>query len=65
MQRITDVIYCAGCGVEFTWAPVVSDDSYYCCRDCLDGCVCSCGERMEMDDDRRMGYSEEKSVTFS
>lgn len=63
MARIEGTVWCDGCGVEITWAPLVVKGKDYCCKDCLDGLVCSCGERMEWDDERRgqkgpSGYSE-------
>ena len=59
MSRIEGVIWCDGCGVEITWVPYrqpgmtkpVSKD--YCCVDCYEGISCRCGERMEIDDERR------------
>ena len=60
-------IHCRGCGAEITWAPVVKryqQDArralpevihYYCCLDCLEGRGCDCGQRMEIEDERRKG----------
>ena len=53
------VIWCDKCGVEITWSPVVkfgagaSDKRDFCCEDCYIGNPCHCGERMEMEDERR------------
>lgn len=53
MVRIEDTVYCDGCGVEITWGPVKAKGKDYCCIDCRDGYVCNCGDRMELEDDRR------------
>jgi len=63
MAQIEGVIYCDNCGVEITWgsylparaggAPPRRSD--YCCRECFQGLPCRCGERMDMDDERRGG----------
>lgn len=69
MSRIEGVVYCDNCGVEITWAPYIPDNIRgelgpdtgplrrfdYCCRDCYEGRLCHCGERMEWDDERRSG----------
>jgi len=58
MTRFREVIWCDGCGAEITWAPVPAPDQRdYCCPDCRDGRPCDCGERMELDDERRTGAS--------
>ena len=52
-------ILCDGCGVEITWAPVIkrtrrgSTLYHYCCNDCWKGRECQCGERMELDAERK------------
>lgn len=49
---------CDGCGVEITWSGLALPSAdglrrlVYCCPDCLDGRECTCGERMEQEDDR-------------
>lgn len=59
MSRSEGVVWCDGCGVEITWAPLVKpgtgplDKHDYCCEDCFRGLRCRCSERAEMDDDRR------------
>ena len=59
MSRSEGVIYCDGCGVEITWVPyryqgqIDPINKDYCCVDCFNGIACHCGERMEMDDERR------------
>jgi len=53
MSRTEDIVYCDGCGVEITWAAVVKGGRDYCCEDCLNGIPCDCGERMEIEDNRR------------
>jgi hypothetical protein len=51
-------IHCRNCGVEITWAPLVrkaqnsSKIFYYCCKDCLEGLNCRCGERLELEEQR-------------
>lgn len=59
MPRIENTLFCDGCGVEVIWAPVVSGNRYYCCQDCRDGLECSCGERMEFEDERSGELSEQ------
>ena len=44
---------CDGCGVEITWGGVVIEKRTYCCQDCALGSPCQCGDRMEIDDERR------------
>ncbi len=53
MSRLESVIYCDGCGVEITVAPVVQDGKVYCCKDCADGYECDCAAPVELDDERR------------
>lgn len=53
MERPDSLVRCDGCGVEINWAPVVAGDRYYCCEDCRQNRPCSCGDRMELDDERR------------
>ena len=59
MSRSEGVVWCDGCGVEIIWAPYrpvgVREQSNqdYCCENCFKGLSCRCGERMEMDDERR------------
>jgi hypothetical protein len=55
MVLIEGTLWCDGCGVEITWAPVVSGNEHYCCQNCLDGIECECALQQEMDDDRRAG----------
>jgi hypothetical protein len=63
MSRIEDVIYCDNCGAEITWAPYLPHGAGgahprpldYCCQECFQGLPCRCGDRMEMEDDRRTG----------
>ncbi len=61
-MRIDDTVWCDGCGVEITWAPVKSGQRLYCCQDCADGYECNCGARMEEDDYTR-GRGENVSET--
>lgn len=53
MTGIEETVWCDGCGVELTWAPVVVGKHRYCCLDCQAGIPCRCGERLEIDEDRR------------
>jgi len=53
MTRTQETVWCDGCGVEILCAPVVLEERDYCCRDCLEGLACKCGERMELDEERR------------
>jgi hypothetical protein len=48
-----ETVWCDGCGAEITWNPILASKRRYCCQDCLEGRPCRCGERMELDDDRR------------
>ena len=48
-----ETTWCDGCGVEITWGPVLDGNRTYCCQDCAQGIPCECGERMEMNDERR------------
>lgn len=58
MSRSEGVIWCDNCGVEITWSPIVSSGlgrkkEVFCCEDCYFEYRCHCGERMELEDDRR------------
>lgn len=64
MTRFRDVIWCDGCGAvergafAISRAPVIAPDQRdYSCPACRDGRPCDCGERMELDDERRTGAS--------
>ena len=37
MAQFSEEVWCAGCGVEITWGPVVREKRMYCCQDCADG----------------------------
>ena len=50
-----DTMWCDGCGVEITWDPIRFGKRRYCCQDCLEDRPCRCGERMEIDAERRPG----------
>jgi len=54
-MKLTDTVWCDGCGVELFWAPVHADQRDYCCEDCRDGFACGCGARMEEEDYPRAG----------
>lgn len=65
MARDRDTIWCDGCGVEISWAAVVDQQLIYCCIDCQEGLPCRCGERMEMEDERRQPGSPGVPPTWS
>jgi hypothetical protein len=58
MMYRDDMVWCDGCGVEITWGPVVVDNRVYCCHDCSQGYACTCGERMELDEEIRSSGAE-------
>jgi hypothetical protein len=58
MVWIENSLWCDGCGVEITWAPVMDKNRYYCCLKCRDGEECDCAQEQEMEDDR-----QERSVS--
>jgi hypothetical protein len=60
MSRVDNTIYCDGCGVEITWSPIIIERRDYCCQDCLEVRPCKCGERTELDEDRRAGGGEDE-----
>jgi hypothetical protein len=51
------MIICDGCGVEITWSPVTVNDRYFCCSDCQLGKPCTCGDRMDEEDEHRDNIS--------
>lgn len=59
MSRIEQTVWCDNCGVEITWGAIVRAGQerhrilHFCCSDCLAGRPCKCGERMEMEEERR------------
>jgi hypothetical protein len=50
---IEGIVWCDGCGVEITWAPVVVGNAHYCCQDCRDGLECDCLSPLELEDERQ------------
>lgn len=64
-MRNSDTIWCDGCGVEITWAPLKANQSDYCCRDCAGGYECGCGARMEEEDYPRGRGVGESGVAVS
>lgn len=54
MTWYEEMTWCDGCGAEITLGPVLADGYQYCCRDCSQGVLCRCGERMEFDEDLRL-----------
>lgn len=63
MPRIEDTLFCDGCGVEVTSVPVVLGNQMYCCADCRDGLRCSCGDRMELEEERAGATSQAGEYT--
>jgi hypothetical protein len=53
MVKIYEILFCDGCGVEILLAPVVQEQREYCCEDCAQVLPCHCGERLELDEQRR------------
>ena len=43
------IIWCAGCGSEFSWGATIKEGRPYCCEDCSLGKPCSCAESQELD----------------
>lgn len=52
-RNIEETIRCVGCGIEVTGDVWIVDHSIYCCQDCSQGLKCSCGDRMEQEDEHR------------
>jgi hypothetical protein len=53
MARLESVVFCDGCGVEITVAPVVQEGKVYCCKDCADGYECDCASLLEQVEEER------------
>ena len=53
MFKYEETLWCAGCGVEITWQPVIDAGDTYCCEDCEAGLDCECKSLQEQDDERR------------
>jgi hypothetical protein len=55
------IIWCAGCGIEISWAATIKKGSPYCCEDCFEGKSCLCADSQELDLDIRVkqGFSRE------
>ncbi len=47
MDRVEHALWCDGCGVEMTWAPVLTEGRRYCCALCAGGGECKCGYVVE------------------
>ena len=58
MARSENVVWCDGCGVEITWAPLIDQQRDYCCEECYQGLPCHCAERLEVEEERGRGQSE-------
>lgn len=56
-------IWCENCGVEITCGGFGAHGHIYCCRLCYQGLACDCGERMEMEEERRGGQSVEAPLS--
>jgi hypothetical protein len=65
MVLIEGTLWCDGCGVEITWAPVISGTEHYCCQSCLEGHECDCAAQQEMEDDRRAGNESAPSLPLA
>jgi hypothetical protein len=70
MTRFRDVIWCDGCGAvergafAITRVPVLAPDQRDdCCPDYRDGLPYDCGERMELNDERRTGAAPDGPMT--
>ncbi len=50
-------ILCESCGAEVTCGAFVVNDHIFCCKQCYEGYPCNCGERMEIEVDRRSSQS--------
>ncbi len=62
MDQAEETIWCNGCGAEITWGGFAIDNHIYCCKDCFNGLPCKCGERMDIDSDRRSGTSSPEPI---
>ena len=54
MTWYEEMVWCDGCGAEITLGPVLAEGYKYCCRDCSQGILCRCGERMEFNEELRL-----------
>ena len=63
MSQPEKTVWCLGCGVEIYWSPFLVGSQAYCCRDCSRSRRCACGERMELEEDRR-GSSAQEVASF-
>jgi hypothetical protein len=57
MTWYEEMTWCDGCGAEITYGPVLNAGRSYCCHDCSLGILCSCGERMDLDEEMRPSNS--------
>lgn len=53
MNNDLNTIWCASCGVEITWSPLIVKGFYYCCQECFLGNKCDCSERAFICDEER------------
>jgi hypothetical protein len=47
VETVEHGAFCEGCGVEITWAPILSEGRRYCCALCARGGDCGCGYAVE------------------
>ena len=47
MAWYADTLWCDGCGVEIHWEPITKEELFFCCRKCINGEECDCGETQE------------------
>lgn len=52
-MRQDQTLWCAGCGVEIVWTPVMEAERPFCCEACQRGEACECATRMEAEEERR------------
>lgn len=53
MALIEGTIFCDNCGIEISWAPIMVQKFHYCCRECFNYYPCECGDRTDMEEERR------------
>jgi hypothetical protein len=47
VEPMEHALWCDGCGVEVTWAPVLIEGRRFCCALCATGGGCECGYAVE------------------
>ncbi|HNT22805.1 MAG TPA: hypothetical protein PKM21_00450 [Anaerolineales bacterium] len=53
MLNLEREVFCENCGAEITCGAYVINDHIFCCKECYEGYPCTCGERMDVEIDRR------------